>query len=299
MRKNVLHSPRLRELKRHRRNIFLAKIGLFIIGAVVVLGGLSLLSRSQGLNISSIEISGNKITDADDIRASVEEDLAGRYFWLFPKTNFLFYPKNKIQINLYNKFKRLTSIAISAKNETTLFITVSERVGLYTWCGVILPPVTEPSQKCYFMDETGFIFDEAPYFSGNVYFKFYGGVFQNDYGNFKSLTSFKENIEQMGLKPTALYVAEDGTIKILLSARSAIAPVILLNTNSDLEKVSGNLETALTTEPLQTEFKKIIEEGHRGEGKIVYDDNPKRLVEKVIELVQKEKVMEVSVPKPA
>ena len=46
-------------------------------------------------------------------------------------------------------------------------------------------------------------------------------------------------------------------------------------------------------------IKKIIEEGHRGEGKIVYDDNPKRLVEKVIELVQKEKVMEVSVPKPA
>ncbi len=46
-------------------------------------------------------------------------------------------------------------------------------------------------------------------------------------------------------------------------------------------------------------IKKIIEEGHRGGGKIVYDDDPKRLVEKVIELVKKEKVVEISVPKSA
>lgn len=44
-------------------------------------------------------------------------------------------------------------------------------------------------------------------------------------------------------------------------------------------------------------IKKIIEEGHRGEGKIVYDSDPKRLVEKVMTLVKKEKVVEISVPK--
>jgi uncharacterized protein (TIGR00725 family) len=39
-------------------------------------------------------------------------------------------------------------------------------------------------------------------------------------------------------------------------------------------------------------IKKIIEEAHRGNGKVVYDEDPKKLVEKVIELVKKEKVVE-------
>lgn len=40
-------------------------------------------------------------------------------------------------------------------------------------------------------------------------------------------------------------------------------------------------------------IKKIIEEGHRGSGKIVYDNDPKQLVEKVLKLVKKEKVVEI------
>lgn len=37
----------------------------------------------------------------------------------------------------------------------------------------------------------------------------------------------------------------------------------------------------------------IIEKSNRGAGKVVYDSNPKALVEKVIELIRKEKVIEI------
>ena len=40
-------------------------------------------------------------------------------------------------------------------------------------------------------------------------------------------------------------------------------------------------------------IKNIIEEAHRGNGKVVYDGDPTRLVGKVIELVKKEKVAKV------
>lgn len=40
-------------------------------------------------------------------------------------------------------------------------------------------------------------------------------------------------------------------------------------------------------------IKKIIDEGHRGPGKVVYDSDPKRLVEKVLELVKKEKIVDI------
>lgn len=41
------------------------------------------------------------------------------------------------------------------------------------------------------------------------------------------------------------------------------------------------------------EMKDIIEKAHRGKGKVVFDSDPKKLVEKVMELVKKEKVVEI------
>ncbi len=40
-------------------------------------------------------------------------------------------------------------------------------------------------------------------------------------------------------------------------------------------------------------IREIIETAHRGEGKVVYDEDPKTLVEKVIELIDKEKVIPI------
>ena len=41
------------------------------------------------------------------------------------------------------------------------------------------------------------------------------------------------------------------------------------------------------------EIKDILEKAHRGLGKVVFDSDPKKLVEKVLELIKKEKVVEI------
>jgi hypothetical protein len=41
------------------------------------------------------------------------------------------------------------------------------------------------------------------------------------------------------------------------------------------------------------EIKEIVENAHRGPGKIVYESDPKTLVEKVIELIRKEKIVKI------
>jgi len=56
------------------------------------------------------------------------------------------------------------------------------------------------------------------------------------------------------------------------------------------DKPMGVLEGSWGTDEL---FKEIIAQAHRGQGKIVWDSDPKRLVEKVLELVRKEKVIEI------
>lgn len=56
------------------------------------------------------------------------------------------------------------------------------------------------------------------------------------------------------------------------------------------QKPMGVLEGTWETADL---FKEVVEKSYRGPGKIVYDSDPKRLVEKVIELIRKEKVIEI------
>jgi len=248
--RNVLNSPRLLELKKHRRRVILNKIFLSLVALLVVCAGFAYLARLKQLNIGEIEITGNKTIDSETIKASVEKDIAGYYLGVFPKTNILFYPESKIKDDLFLQFKQFKDITFSIKDEKTLEVSISEREAKYLWCGATLPQDTE---KCYFMDETGFIFAEAPYFSGEVYFKFYG-IANTLKGNFEKFISFKKTLENMGLKPVTLYIEENGNTEILLSG-TPTKPEIIFKNDSDLQVIAENLEAALSVEPLQSEFK--------------------------------------------
>ena len=73
--------------------------------------------------------------DTEAIKNVVEQQLAGKYFGLFPKTNLLFYPKKNIENELENQFKRLENINLSIKNNKILEVSVDERTPEYLWCG--------------------------------------------------------------------------------------------------------------------------------------------------------------------
>ena len=79
MKRNVLNSPHLFELKKGRRRIFLNKLLLFLFALLVILAGLAYFSRVSGLNIKAVEITGNKVTDAETIKIAVEKEIMGNY----------------------------------------------------------------------------------------------------------------------------------------------------------------------------------------------------------------------------
>jgi len=288
--RNVLNSSRLLELKKHRRKNVRIKILFFILGVLVIFGFLVYLSHLSSLNINNVEITGNQILNTDDLKGVIEQQLAGKYLWLFPKTNIFFYPENAIKNKLLDNFKRIKDLNLSVKNNKTLEVSLTERKALYTWCGdtplkvpdVGLPqsgiPTSGTTTNCYFMDEDGYIFDQAPYFSGEVYFKFYGSPDVSDVGilqgrsptsetnpsgsyysqqNFKQLIAFKNILVGFGIKPISIYKPDAGEFDVFLSnGNSSVAgPEIKISADSDFENVAENLEAALTTEPLQSEFK--------------------------------------------
>ena len=275
--KSILNSPRLLEIKKQKRQILKRKVLLLFIAFLILLVALCFVVRIPKINIHTVEVSGNKVIDTEVIQGIVEKELEGSYFWLIPKTNFLFYPKYKIIRELEDQYKRLTDIEIKVRGAQTLEVSVKERVGLYTWCGEDLPAegVNFEDVKCYFMDAQGYIFDQAPYFSGDVYFKFFGplgdGTKDMESSNFLEspaghyfipelfvrVVLLEDTLSQMGTRVMALYVKDKSEMEFYLESSGSIrnAPKIIVNQDADFIKIAENLDAALTTEPLKTDFK--------------------------------------------
>ncbi len=94
-----------------------------------------------------------------------------------------------------------------------------------------------------------------------------------------------------------IYTGFDYSGRNLLLTRSADAVIIGCGRMGTLNEFTiafednkpiGILEGGWETDELVRE---IVKQAHRGPGKIVYDSDPKRLVEKVLKLVKKEKVV--------
>jgi len=263
--RSVINSPRLTELRRKKRKILKIKITAVGFGLLVLFFGFALIARISSINIKTVTVSGNLIVESRDIKNIIEKNLTGNYLWIFPKTNFLIYPKNKIKNELAEKFRRLKEINFNILDSKSLEVSVSEYEGKYLWCGEnasIAENKTE--QECYFLDNDGYLFDQAPFFSGEVYFKFYGSIIDsknNPIGayflpkDFKQIILLKQNLEQIKLKLVSFWWNEDkGEGEYTLSGSQTSVPKIILKMNSNYQKLAENLQAALETEPLKTDF---------------------------------------------
>lgn len=260
-RNDIFSSPHLVESKLKRKKAFIRKVSITLGLAIVLLAGLGLLSRIKKINIESIKVEGNKVAETKTLENAAWDVVSGKYLWLFPKTNVLFYPKSKIEKHLKEEFKILKSLSISIEKDRSLKIALTERAPEYVWCGEDLTDVE--SKECYFLDETGYVFSKALYFSGDLYFRFFGElegkeVLGSRYlpEEFGVMTALVKNLKQMGLKPFAL-LNRGKKLELYLSSTHLPpnSPKIILDRGFDLEKVVTNLESILATEPLQSNFK--------------------------------------------
>jgi len=262
--RDIITTPRVEELRRKRKNtqILYACIGVVVV--IILCAGIVLLSRMSSLSITRVTIQGTRVLDQSIIEQYFWNEMGGSYIWLIPKNNSLVYPKRHILRTIQNEFPRIESIQISKNGLQELQITITERDGKYLWCGDVFP---EPENTpCYFMDDTGYIFAEAPYFSGTVYFKWYGGdidpvspigknVFETEY--ISKLFAFANALHDVGVKPYAFVAKGDNVYELYLERVNDVGPKIILSTTDDLTVLLQNISSAFQAEPL----KSLIEKG--------------------------------------
>jgi cell division septal protein FtsQ len=180
--------------------------------------------------------------------------MAGRYFYLFSKSNSLLFPRFKIKADILSEIKTVKDADISWKNWQTVDITISEREPHSVWCGNDQAVI---GAECFLVDKEGYIYSQAPTFSGSVFIK--------DYVNISTSTN---PIGQYFL-PRGIYAQIFNLISTLDSNNLRVVsvffdgfdfrftletgPIIIFNDKNGFKLPFDNLFTAIETKNLDLE----------------------------------------------
>ena len=264
--KDIPTSPRITQIKRNRKVGQIRLVLLFIILFVCIIGALSYFSSYSKLIISNVVITGNNIIDSKELEKKVDENITGRYVGLFDKTNFLIYPKSKIYNTLIIDFPRIETLSIKRDGLNTIHISITERAGSFLYCGIGLPEKTEDiGENCYFVNNDGLVFDKAPYFSGDIYFKYYtemkivdgkilgSNIFEENH--FHEIVRFVDGVISLGFKPIYMVKGSDNIYSLYLkSTNDKLNPKIIFKEDNDLVMILDNLKTAMVEKEFANEI---------------------------------------------
>lgn len=142
--------------RRRRTRIIIALIILILIGAIAY--GISWVSYLPRYSVESVSIVGAQEVPSSDIYAYVESLLHTGGHPYLSKDNIFLYNPGAIEREVVGYFPRIASVSVSRASlfSTAVTVTVTERQPYAVWC-------TDATQAdCYQMDNTGFIFAQAP-----------------------------------------------------------------------------------------------------------------------------------------
>ena len=195
-----MSSPHRDEYLKKKRNKRILRFSVIFLILICIIALASYVSHRPTIRISKVELSGGILLTQSDVQSETLSFVSGSYLWLFPKNNVFWYPHKALIKDLRDKFQRIDTIDIHLKDFHTLAVEITERKPTAIWCtgepemqpsGSATDRERRPTQeqgsiensnsnvgstednrpKCYFLDQNGTIFSEAPDFSGDAYFK--------------------------------------------------------------------------------------------------------------------------------
>ncbi len=266
MQKRRVHiGDRAREIKKKRKSRTRRTVVLVLVGVLFVIGGIVYLQNIPKFQITKIEVQGTHVISPIEVEETVRDTLVGKYAHLVPKTNALIYPKKKVAEVVTLKYPRAESMTVTHSAWDTLTISIVERESVYLWCGDSVTSETVNGKNCYFADDRGFLFSKAPYFSGIVYLKMFGGLSGDgneivgkhilDRETFDKMLKFVESVKTLDVIPHGLVFYPNGERALLLSTELSEDKQKIIFTGDATDTVLENLTAALAGDPLKKDFK--------------------------------------------
>lgn len=255
--RDLLTSPDSVKIKHNRRVQSIRLRVLLSILFLSIVGALAFFSGDKHVVINKVTVTGTHIINASDVESLALDKMNSRYFYLFSRSNSLIYPKLAIYNSLRETYPRIEKLSVYKDNWHTLHIDIVERQASYLYCGSSIPAISlDVGENCYFINSDGYVFDKAPYFSGNIYFKYYTkipdenanilGQYLMPVDRFHSISRFIDNISGLGFKP--IYVVIDGVNPNLIyldNTGGTIDHVIMFNEDNDLDVIFSNFSASM------------------------------------------------------
>ncbi|MDQ5883624.1 MAG: hypothetical protein QG654_538 [Patescibacteria group bacterium] len=252
-------------LTKERRKKSFVKILWILLSFVVFLIGLAFLSHLNDLLIKDVSVKGNEILQEEDIQKEAFKILSKKRFLVFAGENRLIYSKGNLEEGLKKAFPRILSIEINIEGKKLLF-NIVERERAHLWCGEEPPTYDErlTERECYFLDNSGFIFDKSPSFSSGVYFTFYSKI-ENDnpigqyilgFDFLKDIDSLINGVNDQGF-PVHSLVAREGNQYELLFNMSTVSrdfPKLLFTSDQSIGEVYNKFMSIVEEDPFKTDF---------------------------------------------
>jgi hypothetical protein len=263
-RRGRLDTSRLAKKRRKRmitRAIFYGVSALCLILLVIW------FFHNQNFKINDIEVRGNILVSSADVVNLVKKEISGDYLWVFPKNNSFIYPRSAIKGALLQNFKRLKDVKVGLIPFSGVGIDVTERQPYALWCrSEDGPPpakglVRASKEACYFLDQGGLIYAEAPVFSGDAYFRYYGrfsstspssllssfdpvGSQFMDEARFKEVGFFIKSLETIGVKAKKFTYQFDGDYEVAIDNGARLLLTDKVSFGEELDNL-----TALLNDP--------------------------------------------------
>jgi hypothetical protein len=239
-----IHSPEF--YKKKLKHIRIKRV-LWILLALMVIAAPIYLLRMKRFLISDIRVEGNQVTKHEEIESLLNELMADNYLWIFPKSNILLSPKKQMTQNLLDRIPRLMSVSIGREGSHSLVVSVAERQPDALYC---------VSTDCFFMDESGYIFSEAPDFSGGVYTTYVmepaldlplrKRIMSEE--RFRDLKPFIAALADLDIRPERFVIRDDEYHLELPSGGE-----VIMKAGADLDLSLSNLESFLTSSNISKE----------------------------------------------
>jgi len=227
---------RSRALVQKKRKILLQKFTALSFIIVFILSSYSVLSQLKSITISTIEVQGNNVVSVQELTTIAENELAGNYWYLFSKSNIALYSEKNITASVYDLYKRIKKIDVGRRNLQTIYMRVEEREPYALWC----------TDVCYFLDDRGYIFAEAPEFTSMVYFTYEIPLSSDPIGTqlftekeFSEIELLLKSLRDLGLVPIKISLIDEIDFEVQLEDESAI----MFSRNQDFAEVFDNLES--------------------------------------------------------
>jgi len=138
-------------LKNKKKKVKKVKFYIFFFIFVLLISGIIYLLQIPQVQISEVKISGNSFVSTEEIQNKVDKELNSKILWFIPKSNILFFSKNKVR-NAIKENPAIIDVSIHKDYFKTARVEVIEQEKEAIYCDSI------ERIRCYYVNKDGFIY---------------------------------------------------------------------------------------------------------------------------------------------